>query len=151
MCFNVPSYGPGQRPDLRPRSALKRAAKIKGFKTKADERVENERLKVEAQKSAKPERKPTPARQRFRLLARDKFACVYCGAPGGSMRPDGSTVVLDIDHRVSIADGGDESDENKCAACERCNGGKGRKSVVKVTKVDKGPIQAQLARVKKPA
>lgn len=100
---------------------------------------------------AKPERKPTPARQRFRLLARDKFACVYCGAPGGSVRPDGSTVVLDIDHRVSIADGGDESDENKCAACEKCNGGKGRKSVVKVTRVDKGPIQAQLARVKKPA
>lgn len=61
-------------------------------------------------------------RVRFRVLERDNFRCVYCGATAEQAR-------LVIDHVVSVADGGSNDESNLVAACEECNAGKGRRSV----------------------
>jgi len=55
---------------------------------------------------------------RWQVLARDSFTCTYCGR----RPPD---VVLEVDHRVSVKDGGSNDPENLVAACSACNGGKG--------------------------
>ncbi len=118
---------------------------------RADNKVKRAKLATEVEelvKAATPKRKTQSKGQRFRILARDKYACVYCGAPGGSIRPDGSTVVLEIDHRVSVADSVgevDESDENKCACCSVCNAGKKARSVLRPVTVDNSRIVEQLA------
>lgn len=54
---------------------------------------------------------------RWQILERDNFACQYCGKTA----PD---VMLEVDHRISLADGGDNSPENLVASCTACNRGK---------------------------
>lgn len=54
---------------------------------------------------------------RFKILARDHFACQYCGRKA----PD---VELQIDHIVPIAKGGKTESKNLVAACKKCNEGK---------------------------
>lgn len=81
--------------------------------------------------AVKPKRKGIPKQHRFKVLADAKFKCVYCGAPGGSIRPDGSVVMLEADHKVSVNDGGGDEIENLCCACDRCNNGKRARSVRK--------------------
>lgn len=72
-------------------------------------------------------RRTTPSRgispkQRFAVLQRDNFTCVYCGL--------GPPVVeLTVDHRVPVAKGGTSHPDNLCAACEACNAGKGKRSL----------------------
>lgn len=70
-------------------------------------------------------RKAISASVRWAVFARDGFRCRYCGCQAGH-----GGVVLVVDHALSIADGGDNSDENLVSSCERCNIGKGAKSVV---------------------
>lgn len=60
--------------------------------------------------------------KRFRILARDGFRCIYCGATAAQ-------VELVVDHKVSVADGGNCDDHNLAAACRQCNSGKGRMSI----------------------
>ena len=60
---------------------------------------------------------------RYRILERDKFRCQFCGQ---SPKIDG--IALHIDHRVSIAEGGSNSEDNLWTLCEQCNFGKGKKS-----------------------
>ncbi len=57
-------------------------------------------------------------RQRFKILRRDGFACVYCGrrAP---------RVTLEVDHRIPRSKGGLDVPSNLVAACWDCNRGKG--------------------------
>jgi len=55
---------------------------------------------------------------RWQVLARDSFTCTYCGR----RPPD---VALEVDHRVSVRDGGSNILENLVTACGECNRGKG--------------------------
>lgn len=62
-------------------------------------------------------RPPISRAKRFRILARDNFRCVYCGA-----RP--AEAELHIDHLFPVCEGGDSSESNLVAACLDCNIGK---------------------------
>lgn len=62
-------------------------------------------------------RKPLGNAARFKILQRDGFTCQYCGRTPPS-------VVLHVDHVVSVAEGGGNEDENLVAACSDCNHGK---------------------------
>ena len=56
-------------------------------------------------------------KQRLRVLDRDGWVCVYCGAPAEH-----------ADHVIPKVRGGDDSLENLVAACKSCNLRKGKKS-----------------------
>lgn len=70
-------------------------------------------------------RKSINARLRFKILERDGFRCVYCGATA----QDGK---LAVDHIISVAEGGSDDEANLATACEQCNLGKGRHSLTVV-------------------
>ena len=57
---------------------------------------------------------------RWQVFARDSFTCQYCGR-----RPP---IVLEVDHRTSIANGGDDDIDNLVTSCADCNRGKGRRN-----------------------
>lgn len=56
---------------------------------------------------------------RFRILVRDRFRCVYCGASA----KDGKTK-LEVDHVKPRARGGKTDPSNLVTSCEPCNAGK---------------------------
>lgn len=55
---------------------------------------------------------------RFEVFKRDGFVCQYCGAA-----PPGA--VLQVDHIVAVAKGGDNDMVNLVTSCQPCNIGKG--------------------------
>ncbi len=58
---------------------------------------------------------------RYRILARDRFRCVCCGAsPATSLN-----CALHVDHVIPSSKGGRSTEENLRTLCERCNVGKG--------------------------
>lgn len=59
---------------------------------------------------------------RFAVLRRDGFRCRYCGRSG-------SEVVLNVDHVVSVADGGQDDMANLVTSCRDCNIGKHARSI----------------------
>lgn len=59
---------------------------------------------------------------RFEVFKRDEFACQYCGRT-----PPG--VLLQIDHVVAVAAGGDNTPDNLVTSCVECNIGKGAKEL----------------------
>lgn len=61
------------------------------------------------------------AKLRWQVLSRDNFVCTYCGR----RPPD---VALEVDHRISVVDGGSDDIENLITACVDCNRGKGAES-----------------------
>lgn len=63
-------------------------------------------------------RKPLSKRVRFEIFKRDQFTCQYCGQTPPA-------VVLEIDHIVSVANGGSDDHTNLITACFDCNRGKG--------------------------
>jgi len=69
-----------------------------------------------------PVRKPISKGLRFDVLNRDGFRCVYCGATP----PD---VVLHIDHRVAVVNGGTNDKDNLVSACLPCKLGKSAKRI----------------------
>lgn len=62
-----------------------------------------------------------PPSVRWTVFARDDFVCQYCGR----CPPD---VVLEVDHRTSVANGGGNEFENLVTSCADCNRGKGSKN-----------------------
>ncbi len=56
-------------------------------------------------------------RTRFKVLRRDHFTCMYCGA-----RPP--YVRLHVDHVVAVSRGGSSDERNLITACSDCNLGK---------------------------
>jgi len=54
---------------------------------------------------------------RFEVLQRDGFRCVYCGRTAAEL-------ALEVDHVVSVADGGKTEKGNLVSACWECNAGK---------------------------
>lgn len=57
--------------------------------------------------------------QRFAIFKRDSYRCCICGASaeGGSR--------LEIDHKVAVARGGTNAEDNLWTLCFECNRGKG--------------------------
>jgi HNH endonuclease len=62
-------------------------------------------------------RSKLPASLRFAVLIRDSFTCQY----DGRSAPD---VILHVDHRIPVSQGGDDSMDNLVTACQDCNLGK---------------------------
>lgn len=62
-------------------------------------------------------RKALTKKIRFEVFKRDKFTCQYCGQPA----PD---VILEIDHIIPVAKGGDNEITNLITSCKACNAGK---------------------------
>jgi 5-methylcytosine-specific restriction endonuclease McrA len=60
-----------------------------------------------------------PARQRWRVIARDGGRCCVCGRGGGR------GVVLHVDHIVPVSKGGGNEDSNLRTLCSACNLGRG--------------------------
>lgn len=65
-------------------------------------------------------RKPISKRERFAILQRHSFTCVYCGARAPDVR-------LELDHAVPLAAGGPDDALNLVPACVDCNAGKADK------------------------
>lgn len=55
---------------------------------------------------------------KIRVLKRDRFKCVYCGASGNDSE-------LEIDHIIPVAKGGSHHISNLTTACRACNQKKG--------------------------
>ncbi len=68
------------------------------------------------------QRKGLPDQLRWQVIARDAFTCCYCGR-----KPP--EVTLQVDHRVSVRDGGTDDLDNLVTACRECNGGKADSSL----------------------
>lgn len=83
-------------------------------------------------------RKPVSAKLRFSVLERDQFTCQYCGA----RQP---YVTLHVDHRDSVANGGENDFDNLITACQPCNLGKGARSVRPISAVGIAPDPAPAA------
>jgi hypothetical protein len=60
-------------------------------------------------------------RQRFRILVRDGFRCMSCGA--SPLKQPG--IELHVDHILPWSKGGETTDENLHCKCKQCNLGKG--------------------------
>jgi 5-methylcytosine-specific restriction endonuclease McrA len=59
------------------------------------------------------------AKLRFRILVRDRFRCVYCGAKASA------STALHVDHVIPRSQGGTNDPLNLVTACTDCNLGKG--------------------------
>jgi hypothetical protein len=77
-------------------------------------------------------------RQRFRVLSRDEFRCVYCGTPA-------SATQLHVDHIFPVCEGGGSGDANLATACSECNLGKSG------LKLPDKTLQSLVGRSSKPA
>lgn len=64
---------------------------------------------------------------RWAVFARDRFRCRYCGRQAGE-----PGVTLQVDHVISVAEGGTNAMDNLVAACQSCNGGKSARSLDEV-------------------
>ncbi len=54
---------------------------------------------------------------RFEVFKRDEFRCQYCGSTPPA-------VVLEVDHILAVANGGDNDSDNLVTSCFNCNRGK---------------------------
>ena len=68
---------------------------------------------------------------RFMILKRDAFTCQYCGqyAPN---------VVLHVDHKVPLCEGGTNDEANLITSCAACNRGKEGLRLSQITRDAKG-------------
>ena len=82
------------------------------------------RAKHAAERKGRSAQQVTP-KLRFHILQRDGFRCQLCGDTA-QISP---TCTLHVDHRISVADGGQTVPENLWALCATCNSGKGAQSL----------------------
>lgn len=82
-------------------------------------------------------RKVLSKKTRFEIFKRDGFICGYCG----SHPPD---TILEVDHIIAIANGGDNSDGNLITSCFDCNRGKAANSLDVVPE----PLKEKAERIK---
>ena len=78
---------------------------------------------------------------RFEVFKRDSFNCQYCGKSA----PD---VVLEVDHIIPVAKGGDNDLSNLITACFDCNRGKRDKKLtdkqsIKLQKEERDKLNAK--------
>ena len=88
-----------------------------------EERTDNEAVQYKSQKEPlkKRTRREISDRQRFRILVRDGFRCMACGA--SPIKQPG--IELHVDHIVPWSKGGETTDDNLQCKCSKCNLGKG--------------------------
>ncbi len=67
-------------------------------------------------------RKSLSKKVRFEVFKRDVFTCQYCGSKPPS-------VVLEVDHIIPVASGGENDEDNLVTSCFDCNRGKGARSL----------------------
>lgn len=72
-------------------------------------------------------RKAIPKKLRFEVFKRDSFKCQYCG-----ITPNQE--ILQVDHIVPVAEGGENDIDNLITSCQPCNIGKGARSLTAVPK-----------------
>ena len=77
------------------------------------------------------EREQIKPKLRFQVFERDGFTCQYCGRT-----PEQDEVVLNVDHTISVKNGGTNDIENLVTSCWDCNIGKGARSILKRTKTE---------------
>jgi len=92
------------KPSLRKRSSLSTPTPAKGKRPKKGCAVSGNRVSISP-------------RVRFEVFKRDSFTCQYCGRKF----PD---VILQVDHIIPVAEGGDNDMLNLTTACQECNAGK---------------------------
>ena len=90
------------------------------LKRKVD--IEQERLNSVTEQKRLERQKLTP-KVRYKILKRDNYSCNLCG------RTATSNVVLHVDHKIPIANGGKTVESNLWVLCEECNLGKGTRSL----------------------
>jgi len=73
--------------------------------------------KIEIKNNNK-KRSALPAKLRYKILKRDRFTCMSCGARA----PD---VELEVDHKIPVSRGGTDDETNLITKCFNCNRGKG--------------------------
>ena len=83
-----------------------------------------------------PKRKTISKTTRFEIFKRDKFICQYCGR-----KPP--EVILELDHIVSIKEGGDNRISNLITACFDCNRGKGTEKIDKICRDDMATLNKE--------
>lgn len=83
------------------------------------------------------ERKPINKKIRFEVFKRDSFRCQYCGRSA----PD---VILEVDHIVPVAEGGENDILNLITSCRDCNRGKGKQPLTtsEILKKQKAELDA---------
>jgi len=72
---------------------------------------------LQLQPSKSKHRQPLSLRKRFFVLKRDQFTCRNCGKSGIGVR-------LEVDHKVSVKNGGTDALDNLVTLCFECNRGK---------------------------
>lgn len=70
-------------------------------------------------KASRPKRIPLTPRARYRVMERDSFRCVLCGATASTENP------LEVDHVLPVSRGGTNEPANLRTLCLECNRGKG--------------------------
>ena len=73
---------------------------------------------------------------RFEVFKRDSFKCQYCGRSA----PD---VILEVDHIVPVAEGGDNEMINLVTSCMDCNRGKSDRKLTDTIVIDKQKRQLE--------
>jgi len=68
----------------------------------------------------KYKREPISDKTRYKVLQRDNYQCVKCGA-SPKVNPN---VILEIDHIIPVTKGGDNNLSNLQTLCKKCNRGK---------------------------
>jgi hypothetical protein len=72
-------------------------------------------------KTCKTNKRSLSPKVRFAVFARDGWRCIYCGRSAADS-------TLHVDHKISVANGGNDLMENLATACAECNLGKGAKN-----------------------
>ncbi len=88
-----------------------------------DKTRENKKVDTSTGDSVVKRTRTIPLSVRVRVLARDKFRCVFCGK---SPAIDAGTL-LHIDHIIPFSEGGPNAVDNLQTLCEECNLGKSNK------------------------
>ena len=78
-------------------------------------------VEVKSSRGTKRTKRDPSLALRFFVLKRDRFCCVSCGRSPANV----AGLVLEIDHRLAWANGGETIEENLQTLCFDCNRGKG--------------------------
>lgn len=127
-CPEVPLFFRNFTPSFLPKESITGADWIRsssslqhithGHYSECPEISKNHNLKTTSSNS-----RNVSLKDRFTVLDRDDYRCVYCG----KSRNEGA--ILEIDHAQSVNDGGSSDPTNLVTSCFECNRGKGKKSV----------------------
>jgi len=77
--------------------------------------LDYEKIKI---KNDDIKRSPLPVKLRYKILNRDRYTCMSCGARAPN-------VELEVDHKIPVSRGGTDEENNLTTRCFNCNRGKG--------------------------